>query len=285
MVEGSNQRVGRLIREAREAHGWTLRDLADRCGVSKTTLNNLEHGLRAVTLPVVDRIFAAMALDLHVETQPMWAAIDQAIADAAGRSLPERIAGWEIEFAPFVSWFAETPYLADGLTAAALQGAPVPVSVFEMAVPRDTESLDRLIAVISDMGATRWDVNWNEWSGGLPRDPRAAEEDALWAEARTGRSGPPERSGREYGRTAFSYRCHHGEFRLRLVERLTPTLWVDLDGLSAEHRPVGRSRAEIPLFTRVRLPVVPLAEIEVADGYARRVLQRMREFPPKAAAA
>ncbi len=284
MVEGSNQRVGRLIRAARLEQHWTLRQLAERCGVSMTTLSEVERGIRAVTLPIVDRILAAMELDLHLETQPMWAGIDRAIAEAAGRSLRERITEWEIEFTSFVSWFAEAPYLADGLMAAALQGAPVPVTVFEMAVPRDTGSLDHLTALICDMGASRWDVKWREWSGGLSRDPREAEEDALWAEARTQGAGPLEHERRESGRTAFSYRCPHGEFRLRLVDRLVPTLWVDLDDLPTAHRPVSRTGREIPLLTRIRLPVVPIAEIEVADGFACRVLRRMRAATPGVAA-
>ena len=71
---------------------------------------------------MADRILAAMGLRLHVETVPLWADIDTAIAEASRRSLAERMAGWPIDFAAFVNRLDGIPYLLDGLTSAAVQG-------------------------------------------------------------------------------------------------------------------------------------------------------------------
>jgi transcriptional regulator with XRE-family HTH domain len=259
----SNRRVGTLIRQARQTRRLSLRGLGELCGVSVATLSAVERGTRNVTLPLVDRILAVMEVELHVETQPMWESIDVAIAAAVGRSLEERMAGWTFEFTSFVSWFAEVPYLVDGLLAAALQGAPVPVTCFEIAVPRGEERLDRLTALLDEMRARRWSLNWLQFGGLTANDPREAEEDARHMAGGA-------------ARTALTYRCIHGEFRLRLVDELVPKLWADIDRLPSDGVPPTSFRRSVPVLSQVRLPLVPLADIQVTDGYARRVLDRMR---------
>ncbi|WP_433176918.1 helix-turn-helix domain-containing protein [Actinoallomurus sp. CA-150999] len=226
MSDDSNQRLGTLIKNARVSRRLTQQALAERSGVSVSSISAIEHGTRKLTLPLADRILGAMELDLHLEIQPMWEAIDVAIAEAARLPLKERIAGWKIEFTSFVSWFAETPYIADGLMAAALQAAPVPVTAFEMVLSRDGDTLDRLTALFDEMRASRWNMYWLQWGGG-----------ALWTE----------------------------------IEEL-PTKCL---------HPISIFR-KVPMLTRVRLPLVPLPEIQATDGYARRVLDRMRRNPGRA---
>ncbi|GAA4620702.1 hypothetical protein GCM10023196_005740 [Actinoallomurus vinaceus] len=221
-----------------------------------------------------------MELDLHLEAQPMWEAIDAAIAKTAGLPLKERIADWKIEFTSFVSWFAETPYIADGLMAAALQAAPVPVTAFEMVVSRDGDSLDRLTELFHEMRASRWNVYWLQWGGPGSLDPREAEEEQKEAASADGRGRAG--VGAEHGRTPLCYRCTHGEFRLRLVDELKPALWTEIEELPTNClHPISIFR-KVPMLTRVRLPLVPLAEIQATDGYARRVLDRMRGNPGRA---
>ncbi|GAA0338067.1 helix-turn-helix domain-containing protein [Actinoallomurus spadix] len=94
MSGGSKQRIGALIRQARMMRRLSLRELAELCDVSVATLSAIERGSRNVSLPLADRILGAMELELHLETQPRWETIDAAIAEAAGRPLKERIAGW-----------------------------------------------------------------------------------------------------------------------------------------------------------------------------------------------
>ena len=256
----------------------TLQELAERSGVSVSSISAIERGTRKLTLPLADRILGAMELDLHLETQPMWDAIDAAIAEAAGLPLKERIADWKIEFTSFVSWFAETPYIADGLMAAALQAAPVPVTAFEMVVSRDGDTLDRLTDLFDEMRASRWNMYWLQWGGHVSLDPREAEEEQKEAARADGTAFGRGRvsAGAEHGKTPLCYRCTHGEFRLRLVDELEPALWTEIEELPTNClHPISIFR-RVPMLTRVRLPLVPLSEIQATDGYARRVLDRMR---------
>jgi transcriptional regulator with XRE-family HTH domain len=56
--------VGSRVRALREAGGWSLRDLADRCGVSAPMLSQVERGETSPTLHVAARI--ARGLDLRL---------------------------------------------------------------------------------------------------------------------------------------------------------------------------------------------------------------------------
>jgi transcriptional regulator with XRE-family HTH domain len=243
--------VGALIRDAREDRRLTLGQLAAASGVGASTLSTMERAKRDMSLGAVEKVLAAMGLQLHVDTQPLWGEIDAKISEMAEVSLPARIEAWPLEFTSFVSWFAETAYMADGLMAAALQGAPVPVDAFEIAVLDDEDSLDELMFLLSEMHVRRWVEKWRDWDG-TTVDPRDAES-------------PPAR-----------YRCIHGELRVRLVSALDPTIFVELSDLSTSGLAPSSLHRKVPVLTRVRLPVAPLAEIETSDGWARRVLQRMR---------
>jgi transcriptional regulator with XRE-family HTH domain len=244
-------RVGALVRAARQQRHLTLVELARAAGVSASTISRIEHG-HDTALSTVDRVLAAMELGLHMEPEPLWDTIDRDIEAAAGRSRSERIAQWDIDFTAFVTLFQRIPYVMDGLMAASLQGAPVPVGAFEVAVPRDDEVLDQLTDILRDMAARRWCAKWGEWTG--VADPRDELDGPRW-------------------------RCVHGEMLIRLVDRHEALLWVDFDELPlARGRIVSFATPPTPL-TSARVPVVPLFEVETVDSHASRVLERMRGRP------
>ena len=56
--------IGARVRALREAHGLSLRDLAERCGVSAPMLSQVERGETSPTLAVAARI--ALGLDLSL---------------------------------------------------------------------------------------------------------------------------------------------------------------------------------------------------------------------------
>jgi XRE family transcriptional regulator, regulator of sulfur utilization len=56
--------VGARVRALREAMGLSLRDLAERCGVSAPMLSQVERGETSPTLAVADRIAAGLDLTL-----------------------------------------------------------------------------------------------------------------------------------------------------------------------------------------------------------------------------
>jgi transcriptional regulator with XRE-family HTH domain len=241
----ATQRTGELIRAARVERGLGVVELGRLAGVSAATVSKIERGRRpAVTLAMADRILAALGLRLHVETVPLWADIDTAIAEAAKQSLAERMQEWPFDFAALVSRLDGIPYLLDGLTSAAVQGAPVKAEEFEFAVPRDDEVLDRLTFLLHDFMARRGE-------GLQSRDPREP--------------------GSEH------YLCVAGRFRIRLIDRYQPVLWADIDPLPAAEAtlPSINGLPLPPPLTRVRVAVVPLAEIQTVDGYPKRIIERM----------
>src|SRR5206468_6511015 len=56
--------IGPRVRALREAMGLSLRDLAERCGVSAPMLSQVERGETSPTLSVASRIAAGLELSL-----------------------------------------------------------------------------------------------------------------------------------------------------------------------------------------------------------------------------
>jgi len=62
--------VGERVREAREAAGLSQRDLAARMGTSQAAIARLEAGGVGATLTTLQRVAAALGLELNVELRP-----------------------------------------------------------------------------------------------------------------------------------------------------------------------------------------------------------------------
>jgi transcriptional regulator with XRE-family HTH domain len=230
-------RIGELIRQARYEQNLTVKEVAAKAEVSHTMISRLEHHRTGVTVATAERIFLALGLRLHVEALPAWANVDTAIAEAAKRSLQERIAGWPTDITALIRRFDGLPYLIGGLASAALQGAPVLVDEVDILVLNDDETLARLPSLLGGLRATRG----NGWE---PLDPRQQGSDR--------------------------YRSLWGKFRLRLIDSYQPALWIDIDPLPEGVLPYFRTD-----MTRARVALVPLEEIKTTDAYARQVLDRM----------
>lgn len=63
-VDATAPAIGRRIRALREAMGFSLRDLAERCGVSAPMLSQVERGETSPTLAVAEKIAAGLELTL-----------------------------------------------------------------------------------------------------------------------------------------------------------------------------------------------------------------------------
>ena len=250
MSGDATERIGWLIRDARLARGLTVANLAELAAVSIATVSMIERGKRAaVNIATVDRILGAMELRLHIETVPLWTDIDEAIDEVSRLTLDERIATWPFDFGPLVSRLDGIPYLLDGLTAAAVQGAPVLCQELEIALPRDDEAIGRFTMLLEDVIGRRGE-------GFEELDPRER--------------------GSDY------YTCMAGRIRVRLIDQFQPVLWVDIDPLRDTDRfrfsMLGRQLP--PPLTKAHLPVVPLTEIQAGDSQARRIIERVLERRP-----
>lgn len=50
------QRLGRNVRQLREAKGWSQEDYADRAGIHRTYVSDIERGRRNPTITVVEKL-------------------------------------------------------------------------------------------------------------------------------------------------------------------------------------------------------------------------------------
>jgi len=241
----ATERIGALIRKARLSRNLGLVELASLARVSPASISRIERGIGpALTVGMAERILAALELRLDIEVVPLWADVDEAIDAVARMSVAERVETWPFSFTQFVSRLDGIPYLLDGLTAAAIQGAPIKVEAVEIAVLRDEEVLDRLTELLNDIMTKRGD-------GFDDPDPREPGSD--------------------------DYVCIAGRFRIRLIDEYRPELWVDIDPLPADDPlPSLFGLPKPPILSRARLAVVPLTEIQATDSQARRVLERIR---------
>jgi transcriptional regulator with XRE-family HTH domain len=81
--------IGPRIRALREAMGFSLRDLAERCGVSAPMLSQVERGETSPTLAVAEKIAAGLELTLS-QLLRLDEGEHVAISRAAGRRRYER---------------------------------------------------------------------------------------------------------------------------------------------------------------------------------------------------
>ncbi len=51
-----SQRLGKNVRRLREAKGWSQEDYADRAGIHRTYVSDIERGRRNPTVTVVEKL-------------------------------------------------------------------------------------------------------------------------------------------------------------------------------------------------------------------------------------
>ena len=63
------EELGKLIKHRRKVLGLTIRDLADLTGMSKTTISQIERGVKNPTFEVLQNIFEYLNLEVKVEVR------------------------------------------------------------------------------------------------------------------------------------------------------------------------------------------------------------------------
>jgi transcriptional regulator with XRE-family HTH domain len=56
------QRLARNLRQLRQAKGWSQEDYADRAGIHRTYVSDIERGARNPTIMVVERLAEALGV-------------------------------------------------------------------------------------------------------------------------------------------------------------------------------------------------------------------------------
>ncbi|MGR6322112.1 helix-turn-helix transcriptional regulator [Micromonospora soli] len=163
--------IAAAVRHERDRRELTQQALANLAGLSQGAVARIERGDRLPSLPMVERLFAALGRQLRIELEPLDSHLDAALDGLAGRPVTERIR--ELGLAKMLDALGELPYVLTGSTAALLQGAPLPVDAVEVAV-RWPDS-PRLTAFLENAYGQRWNARWEEW-GGLRLEPEEPGE-------------------------------------------------------------------------------------------------------------
>lgn len=254
----SAEQVGAIIRSEREKRELTGTKLAQLAQVSASTLSQLEHGKRAVSLDLADQVLAALGLRLHVGVEPLHDKIDKAIAQCAGRSLSEIVGTWKVSLTAFATFLDGVPYIIEGPAAAALQGVPVAVDTLGIAIPADDDAArEKFESAMYRIRARRGPDGWQPLSLRAPGSPR------FWT-------------------------MWWGAVEVRQATKFNPVMWIDIDPLprlvatttipGAEFDLIDVStQTEMEPLKRARVAVAPLASIESRDPAMRRLLERTRE--------
>ncbi|MEU1395876.1 helix-turn-helix transcriptional regulator [Micromonospora zamorensis] len=199
--------LGATVRQQRHLRELSQRQLAPLAGVSQAAVARIERGERAPTIPVLERMLAAMDVQLAVGVEPLDAHLDARMDDLAARPLAERID--ELGLDRLLDRLSDLPQVLTGSTAALLQGALVPVDALEIAVRwQDSKVLTRWLE--RNYGQ-RWNARWGEFGG-------------VWLE--------PEEPGEHRWSTRY------GEIRATMCDELPETIEV-------RHR--GRGYQVVPL--------------------------------------
>ncbi|MEU7947191.1 helix-turn-helix transcriptional regulator [Micromonospora taraxaci] len=187
--------LGATVRRERQLRDLTQRQLAELAKVSQTAIARIERGDRAPNIPVLERLLAAMDVQLVVGVEPLDAHLDARIDDLAVRPIAERIE--ELGLDELLDRLPDFPQVLTGSTAALLQGAPVPVDAPEIALRwQDSKLFTRWLE--TNYGQ-RWNARWSEFGG-------------VWLE--------PEEPGEHRWSTTY------GEIRATMCDELPETIEV-----------------------------------------------------------
>ncbi|MER7458125.1 helix-turn-helix transcriptional regulator [Micromonospora sp. NPDC126480] len=165
------QQIAATLRRERTTRLLTQTALAELAGISQGAVARIERGHRVPSIPLVERVFAALGLQLCVSVERLDAHLDAQLDDLAARPLADRLLDLPLD--RIQQRLGDLPHLLTGGTAALLQGAPVPTDAVEIAVRwRDsTRFTDWLEAAYGQ----RWNERWGDY-GGLRLEPEEPGE-------------------------------------------------------------------------------------------------------------
>ncbi|RQX20274.1 XRE family transcriptional regulator [Micromonospora ureilytica] len=199
--------LGAAVRQQRHLRDLSQRQLAALAEVDQAAVARFERGERAPTIAVLERLLAAMDVQLVIGVEPLDAQLDARIDGLAARPIAERIDGLGLD--RLLDRLTDFPQVITGSTAALLQGAPVPVDALEIALRwQDSKAFTHWLETHYGQ---RWNARWGEFGG-------------VWLE--------PEEPGEHLWSTRY------GEIRATMCDELPETIEV---------RHGGRSYQVVPL--------------------------------------
>jgi transcriptional regulator with XRE-family HTH domain len=234
--------VAALIRAARHEAAMSQRALAERAGISQHTLSRYETGVRLPSIETLRTVLAATGKQLRTELEPLDADIVEAIEQVRAQPLDDRpgVVVWRMVSGP-----PDVAHRVEGLAAAAVLGAPVPVERLELSLADEPATFEWLAAQMQGW-ATR--IRAPAWS-----QARVVQLDAHSL------------------RKVIGSECPDGQFELTYAMTASSVIL--------------RPPAEVAHHVRVatvsgEIPVQALHEIDTNDRNAARVLAVLRGEEP-----
>lgn len=227
---------GPMLRRARLRAGLSQLELANRVGVSESVVGDYERGRFSPTVRQLERLLAAAGFQIAAELEPLGADLDTVVEEFLAQPLTARLGDMCFVLEDLHRLLDGVPYVIEGLAAALLQGAPVPVDAVDLAVPNDEQQLSRLAESFSDSGIVRfWDPDQRRYR----------------------LVGVVAAHFREFG-TTTRWHFLDGEVRIRLADpaEVVPAAHVEVGG--------------------IRLPVAGLWQVETGDERVGAMLARTR---------
>jgi transcriptional regulator with XRE-family HTH domain len=243
-VHAGRMDPGALIRQARQAAGLTQRELARRAGVTRTALSHYERRRRIPTIAMLEAVLAGAGQQVRAELEQLDSDVERAIAAVSEQPMADRdgVFGWGQ-----INRIAEVAHRVEGLAAASVLGAPVPVRTFELALSDEDSTFqwlsEEMMTWIARIRVPAWD-----YFEVVQRPPESLRE-------------------------LIASECPDARFWLR-------SGFTDAKVRLASAEVVARHvRVESPHGS---IPVQPLHEIDTADPDIGRTLQVMRRHLERA---
>lgn len=207
--------IGQLLRARRAAAGWSQDLLARESGLTQTVVSRVERGLVPATVDTVERLLAALGLQLRVGAERLDAHVDAELARLAAIPLAMRLG--DSDWPYLVRQLGDLPHVIEGPLAALVQDVPITVDALDLVLT--AEDLAAFDLWLRRHSALRWSERWQQFRSSNP-DPRI--------------DGP------------LRWRVTFGQLRARFVTDLPEWLEVHHGGTAYRVRPLAALEFEDP---------------------------------------
>ena len=239
--------VAGLIRMARRDAGLSQQALAETAGIGQSAVSRYERGLQLPSIPTLRALLAAAGKQLKAELEPLDADVKRAIDEISEQPIDDREA---VRMCNLIDNLTAVAHRVEGLSAAAILGAPVPAPTLELALAEQSATFDWLADLLDS-----WSVRILAPAWSVPRVVHL----------------PPNEL-----RELLTAECPGGTFDLVVIYQ-TARVRLRPPEVVADHVPVVTSGGTIC--------VQPLHQIEATDPQTARVLAVMRGDRPAADSA
>lgn len=67
IMTNEREKIGSRIKEIRSSQGLTQQDLADRCGITRTTISKIESGKFNLSIDLLNRILSPLNAEILIK--------------------------------------------------------------------------------------------------------------------------------------------------------------------------------------------------------------------------